>query len=116
MRLVNLTPHAVVLHRADGTTESIPPSGTVARVSLVATRVGTVAGVPVVTTRPGPVTGLPDFESDDGAGYIVSALVRLALPERIDLFSPAELVRDISGNVIGCRSLEGNPTEEEASR
>jgi len=113
MRLVNLTPHAVVLHRADGTTESIPPSGTVARVTQVATRVGSVSGVPVVTTRPGPVTGLPDFEVDDGAGYIVSALVRIALPDRIDLFSPSELVRDITGAVVGCRSLEGNPTEEE---
>lgn len=108
-----MTPHAVVLSRADGTTETIPPSGTVARVSQVATRVGSVAGVPVVTTRPGPVTGLPTFEADDGAGYIVSALVRIALPERIDLFSPADLVRDASGAVIGCRSLEGNPTEGE---
>ena len=116
MRLVNLTPHTVVLHLADGTTETIPPSGTVARVSQVATRVGTVAGVPVVTTRPGPVTGLPAFDYDDGAGYIVSALVRLALPERIDLFSPADLVRDAAGNVVGCRALEGNPTEEEATR
>ncbi|NBW22058.1 MAG: hypothetical protein EBR82_80315 [Caulobacteraceae bacterium] len=116
MKLVNLTPHAVVLHRADGTTETVQPSGTVARVTQETTRVGSVAGVPVVTTRPGPVTGLPDFEADDGAGYIVSTLVRLALPERIDLFSPADLVRDAGGNVVGCRSLEGNPTEEEATR
>lgn len=113
MRLVNLTPHAVVLHRDDGTTEAIPPSGSVARVSQVATQVGTVAGVPVVTTRPGSVTGLPAFEADDGAGYIVSAMVRLAMPERIDLFSPADLVRDAAGAVVGCRALEGNPTEGE---
>ena len=71
------------------------------------------AGVPVVTTRPGPVTGLPAFEADEDAGYIVSSLVRLALPDRIDLFSPADLVRDAAGAVIGCRSLEGNPTEDE---
>ena len=108
-----MTPHAVALHRADGTTETIPPSGAVARVSQVATRVGSVSGVPVVTTRPGPVTGLPAFEADDGVGYIVSALVRIALPERIDLFSPADLVRDAAGAVVGCRSLEGNPTEGE---
>ena len=110
MKLINLTPHDVVLYRADGTRETIPPSGTVARVTQETTRVGSVAGVPVVTTRPGPVTGLPDFEADDGAGYIVSALVRLALPDRIDLFSPADLVRDAAGNVVGCRALEGNPT------
>jgi len=113
MRLVNLTPHYVTLYRADGTVDPIPPSGSVARVTQETTRVGTVAGVPVVTTRRGPVTGLPDFEADDGAGYIVSALVRLALPERIDIFSPADLVRNAAGAVIGCRSLEGNPTEEE---
>ena len=113
MKLINLTPHAVVLYRADGTRETIPPSGTVARVSQVWIRVGTVAGVPVMTARQGQVTGLPAFDADDGAGYIVSALVRIALPERIDLFSPADLVRDAAGAVIGCRALEGNPTEDE---
>ncbi|NBW21235.1 MAG: hypothetical protein EBR82_76065 [Caulobacteraceae bacterium] len=116
MTLFNLTPHAVVLVLADGTLVAFPPSGKVARVSQLVTRVGTVSGVPVVTTRPGPVTGLPDFDADDGAGYIVSALVRIALPDRIDLFSPADLVRDAAGNVVGCRALEGNPTEEEATR
>ena len=116
MNLHNLTPHAVVLHRDDGSTITLPPSGTVARVRQESTQVGTVDGVPVVTTRPGPVTGLPAFDTDDGAGYVVSALVRLALPGRIDLFSPADLVRDTAGNVVGCRALEGNPTPEEASR
>jgi hypothetical protein len=37
--------------------------------------------------------------------YIVSQLVKSALPSRNDLLVPAEVVRDASGNIIGCRSL-----------
>ena len=46
MTLVNLTPHAVVLVLADGTLVAFPPSGKVARVSQLVTRVGTVSGRP----------------------------------------------------------------------
>jgi hypothetical protein len=31
--------------------------------------------------------------------------VKSALPERIDLLVPAEMVRDKEGNIIGCQSL-----------
>jgi len=113
MKLINLTPHVINLHRADGGVMSVHPSGEVARVSQERTQIGWVRNVPIVTTKPGRVTGLPAFEADEDAGYIVSAMVRLALPNRIDLFSPADLVRDEAGNVIGCRALEGNPTEDE---
>jgi len=113
MKLINLTPHVVTLHRADGGIMSVHPSGEVARVSQVATQIGWVRNMPIITTRPGPVTGLPAFEADEDAGYIVSALVRIALPDRIDLFSPADLVWDAAGAVIGCKALEGNPTEGE---
>lgn len=37
--------------------------------------------------------------------YIVSQLVKSALPDREDLLVPAEVVRDEQGHIIGCRSL-----------
>jgi hypothetical protein len=40
--------------------------------------------------------------------YIVSAMVRVAVPLRMDVFSPADFVRDEKGTIIGCRALEGN--------
>ena len=62
--------------------------------------------VPTYSTILGQVTGLPPV--NDGIGYIVSAMVRSAAPERRDLYSPADLVRDEHGNVIGCGSLDAN--------
>ena len=37
--------------------------------------------------------------------YIVSQLVKSALPNRSDLLVPAEMVRDEKGAIIGCKSL-----------
>jgi hypothetical protein len=62
--------------------------------------------VRLVRSTYGDVTGLP---AEDGKTlFIVSAMVRLALPERHDLISPAMLVRDEFGHIIGCRAFESN--------
>lgn len=37
--------------------------------------------------------------------YLVSQLVKSALPSRKDLLAPDEVVRDEKGNIIGCRSF-----------
>ena len=37
--------------------------------------------------------------------YIVSQLVKSALPNRSDLLVPAEMVRDEKGVILGCKSL-----------
>lgn len=63
MQLVNLTPHAIILAAIDGTRTTIPPSGTVARVSSTPGQPQIVDGVPVpVYTRQtwGDVVGIPD--------------------------------------------------------
>ena len=51
----------------------------------------------------GDPTGLPPAE--DGVFLIVSGMVQSALPGRLDLVTPVELVRDSEGKVLGCRSL-----------
>jgi hypothetical protein len=100
--LINLTPHTVVIVGGP----SIPPSGEVARVSSKSVPVKEVAGVQIVQTTFGEVVGLP--AAAEGTYYVVSALVRTALPSRTDLLSPGDLVRDATGNVVGCRNLIGN--------
>jgi hypothetical protein len=59
--------------------------------------------VPTSRTVFGDPQGLPEFVA--GTWYIVSQIVKSALPGRTDLLVPAEVVRDASGNIIGCRSL-----------
>lgn len=71
----------------------IPPSGSVARCAATSTPAGAVEGLP------DPSTGIL---------FIVSALVRSAVPARADVASPGDLVRDAAGAVIGCRNLVVN--------
>ena len=117
VRFVNLTPHALNIELRAGDIFILPPSGTVARVAMETRKRGGLAlpGFGVVnltTTVPGEVTGLPPpvvRGGEEGVWYIVSALVRLAVPERRDVLSPGDLIRDENGNPRGCRGLVMNP-------
>ena len=101
---VNLTPHDItVILNAEGGSKTFAKSGTVARVSQVTAVAFTVDGINISTARFGPVVGLPEREED--TLYIVSAMVKSAATGRTDLVSPGELVRDDSGNVIGCKGF-----------
>lgn len=111
MQLINLTPHAItVINPTGGANRVIPASGTVARMSTTRTDVDHVdmEGFALVfynTTYDTPVN-LPD--PTPGVRYIVSALIRTALPTRTDLISPADFVRDEKGQILGCRSFDIN--------
>jgi hypothetical protein len=76
MKLINLTPHAIVLQAADGMRTTIAPSGMVARVTSTPGQPEIIDGVPVPVYSPqtfAAVDGIPDVEDD--TLYIVSALV-----------------------------------------
>jgi len=107
MKFVNLTPHDITVIKQTGDSTTFPKSGTIARVSQVTAVAYTVDGINVSTATFGPVVGLPDWTDD--TLYIVSAMVKsageLRAFSRSDLVSPGELVRDISGNVIGCKGF-----------
>lgn len=119
-RLVNLTPHEVVIHHYGYVTNyryvtTIAPSGVVARVAQETWAVRTAWDaasqtqcIPLVRSEYGPVEGLPEPVED--TIYIVSSMVRLAMPTRSDIASPADLVRDETGKIIGCKGLEINDT------
>jgi len=98
MKLVNYTPHTINLPNA-----SIPPYGIFARCEEITQYESKINGIQFIKKTYGKVAGLPDKE--DGVMYIVSMMVRQALPNRNDLASPGDLIRDENGQIIGCLNL-----------
>jgi len=114
VKLVNLTPHEVVVYDAAGNVVlRVPPAGRVARVATREELVGSVNGVPVFKTTYTEVEGLP--EPEPSTVYIVSLLVLQALQahgiKRGDVVAPNTsptpngAVRDAQGRIIGVRSF-----------
>ena len=106
MRLENMTPHPINICASDGEIV-IPSSCRVARLEVTcvphhAPLRTDMGDIPLWWRLRGAVTGLP--AAQPGVGYVVSALVAEAV-EREDVYSPAELVRDSAGRVIGCKGL-----------
>jgi hypothetical protein len=104
--LVNLTPLVISIHHDNGVL-TLPSEGD-ARVNEVRRPDGYLfvnadEQIPVTSVSYGEVTGLPD--PVDGTVYVVSLLVRAALPGRKDLASPGPLVRDATGVITGCKGL-----------
>lgn len=102
MNVVNLTPHAIQVVGGP----SFPPSGQVARCAQVSAPVGAHEGLPLVSVQFGEVEGLPDPQ--EGVLFLVSALVRSAVPHRHDVASPGDLERNEAGQPVGCRNLVVN--------
>lgn len=119
-RLVNLTPHDVVLDLGAGKQLRIPASGVVPRLVLSEGRLETLHvvdpshpedpptathAVPLVvgTALHGIDPPLPD--SRPGTVYITSRTLAEHFAERADLVWPDDLVRDAQGSVIAARRL-----------
>src|SRR5690606_36682213 len=106
VNIVNLTPHALNLV-ADSGTVTIPPSGTVARVSVTRESVGTVTvegvTIPLYRSTYGKGTDLPPPSLNRPC--VGSAGVAAAARDRGALVIPDELVRDSEGRITGARGL-----------
>lgn len=102
MKFVNLTAHAIRIHKGGKQVAEFLPSGTVARVSQTPSElVNELGGVPIgVAGEFGEVEGVPSPQ--DGVGYIVSGLLgaRFEGSGRWDIYVPATGPRDgaIRGN------------------
>jgi len=94
----NFTPHTINI--VDGQTFK---SEGVARVECTFEQVYNINGIPVYKSVYGDVTGLPI--PVPGTVLIVSRMIIQELPERNDLFSPSQLVRNEKGQPIGCKGL-----------
>lgn len=105
MKILNYTPHEVTLMNDKGEPLILQSAG-VARVAQESTVVEIAGGFRLVKSTFGEVTGLP--EKEEGTMIIVSAFVRLACPDRTDLGSPAEIIRNAKGCIVACGALEIN--------
>lgn len=103
MKIINLTPHDIVLMQPGGGTKVYPASGKVLRVEEVEHSSGFLDDVPLYKKQFFEPKNVPDYEP--ATYYIVSAIVKAALPWRQDLVVPNESVRDDFGNVIGAKSF-----------
>jgi hypothetical protein len=102
MSLVNCTPHPLAIH-ANGEVLRLESSGICPRLTPLRTALPATDGIPTRRTTMGAVVGLP--EHVEGTYLIVSGLVLAARPDRTDLRSPGEAVRDADGKIIGCLGL-----------
>jgi hypothetical protein len=105
MKFVNLTPDVIRLETELGVLR-IESSG-ISRTSIIVEDLDPIYD-PLMgyimrkRIKYGPVEGLPGPEN--GTIYIVSRLVKQAVPDRTDCLVP-DLIRDEDGNVICCRAL-----------
>lgn len=103
--IINMTPHPInLLDDELKLIVIIPVSGKTIRLTASTIDAGfTVDDIRITKTVFGEPIGLPEYNF--GKFYLVSQLVKAALPERSDLLVPAEIVRDDEGNIIGCKSF-----------
>ena len=102
--IINLTPHPVNLLDVDANVIITFHTEGLARCSQNDVIIGKLNKDIILTkTSYGEVIGLP--EQLPGTFYIVSRLVRNALPNRTDLLVPNQLIRDSEGQIVGCRSF-----------
>jgi len=104
-KIINKTPHAVYILKEDNSVLRVfPKSNGMIRVPETNEDIGTIDGIPISCTTWGETTDVPSPKQ--GTFYIVSQLVRNALPDRPDLLVPKQVVRDNDGNIIGCKRLD----------
>jgi hypothetical protein len=107
--LVNLTTHVITILGDDNTSVLVLPAArssvrlgeTISTRNAIALESG--ERVAVCEVRHSGTEGLPDAE--DGVGLVVSRLTALANPSRRDLYFPADEVRGLDGQILGCRRL-----------
>lgn len=101
--IINTTPHNVNICDANNKViNTFLKSDNPIRLNSTSNQIGDVNGIPVNSVTFGSADLLAFQE---GIYYIVSALVKNALPNRPDLLVPHDVVRDEGGNIIGCRSF-----------
>ena len=102
MKIINLTPHDIVVQKEDGKKITYPATGQVARVEVEDEQVDVIDGIPVYKGKIKEVTGIP--KKQDGVYYIVSLFV-LQNTNRDDLIVPDTngAIRDEQGRIVAVR-------------
>jgi hypothetical protein len=92
----------------------IPPSGQIARVCTREEEIFQIRGLPFVKQLQTRIVDLPNKQ--DGTFYITSAIVRKAVPDRLDVVSPGRTRRDNNARVISAESFVVNGGQEGCHR
>ena len=102
----NYTPHMVNIIVGNKVKHLIQPEGIPIRVKEEQVFSHYIEGtkIPVYKVRYGEVENLP--EKEVGVLLIVSLMIKQACPDRDDLISPLNLVRDDKGNIVGCSAFQ----------
>ena len=117
--VINCTPHDVAIYSSadcymyngslylregyEGYPEPLrvyPAAKEPASVTLVQEPLDVADGIPIYWWAPDEFVNIPDEAGHDY--YIVSKIVAQAWPKREDFIFPGTLVRDESGDVVGC--------------
>lgn len=110
IKITNMTPHEVKICGLNGVFTLPKCEVAIPRVETTTTGFGLVELegklVTAIAQDINDVIDLPDYQ--DGIFLLVSAMVRLALPNRLDLLSPGELQRNSEGQPIGCKGVFTN--------
>lgn len=106
MTIINLCSHPVHVMGGIYPDVTFPPSGKVARCDDISIPAGYIDQVPVVIKSYRKIPNLP--EPTPGVYYIVSMTVRTSLPDRTDLLSPGDSIKDANGEIIACTNLVRN--------
>ena len=110
LRLVNLTPHEVVIDGGAPEPIVLEPAGPVARLEVSSRMVEPLAGIPVSRTAFGAIIDLPEPRA--GTVYVVASRVAqvAALAGRRDVLAPDttpdSAIRDAGGHIVAVRRLQ----------
>jgi len=103
MKIINCTPHDIVIIKTNGEKLILQKSSNPARCESSREVVGHINGIPINVTKFGKTYNLPDPQPN--TVFIVSRIVAESNRHRSDLFIVDETVRDENGVIIGCKSL-----------
>ena len=104
-KIINATPHPVYMLDANKrVVRMFPKSNGMIRVNEDVHKMRSIDGVSITHTKWSKTKDVPPYVK--GTYYIVSQLVKSALPNRLDFLVPKGVLRDEAKNVIGCTSLD----------
>jgi hypothetical protein len=103
MPFINCTPHPIFIIKKNGERLELHKGTMVPRLATQQTKVTEFEGIEIFRSEFGATQDMPP--KIDGVFYIVSRMVLDANKDRKDLLAPGELIRDSSGNIIGCKGL-----------
>ena len=116
MNIVNMTPHVLSIHLADGSVRTVDAPtddqvrvfpNLIARCTVARTLTGVRDGIEMWESIFGAPSPLP--ESQEDTIIVVSSIYLSGLrahgQDRPDVFVPGEAVRDAEKRVIGCKGL-----------